>query len=992
MTHRDEALDEVCRGEGRGSPEFYNACCECKTPGPSYRCARGTCFGQAMYCEQCIVKRHRQLPTHVVEKWQGSFFTPMNLNLVPTEARFQLGHPAGSFCTRSVRGHADFVIMDVLGISTMKINFCDCDTSITHRQQLLRVNLWPATSVDPQTCATFNVLRLFEAQNCLGKISAYDFVRSLELLTNNDGLQPTPDRRRAFRAIARQYRNIVMMKRAGRGHDDSGVKGTKQGELALKCRACPEPGVNMEEGWDKVDCYKDTLLLSKDANFKLINRNVSTEQRDPVHDDGMGYFCNRGEYSTHIRKNVDEEEISSCSGFQAMFLANVKRVKGLRVTGIGGVTCARHNMWRPNGLGDLQVGERFCNMDFIFFAAIMNFALMALVLSYDIACQFSKKLWTRMPKLPSKYHLDHKKVDVRFMVPNFHLPPHKTGCHSPFSFHFLWGAGLTHGETVEQNWEFLNGIAAATKMMGLGARAMALEGLFAFHNWRRQVAHRSILKRRMAEAIKGGKEHSDCFKAFHEGLMKARSELVSDWKERVDKWERTAHLENEKNSPYEYEEAATTLKEVRLKLADEEYARTGDGTEVEREDTPSTFISMGMELEESQYVNDSMALILGLMSHQTTTGAIHQGLDILRQRTQLRIRLTAFRKLQGTYMPKLRRYLTPAQRVIWDADDKEPEATRLFLPSDLESKIARLKACARGLDGVESRMRQGEAGEALDAVRTGLRCRTATTRFKIRNWSGQRALTRGQGILRQVNIKIHAGALRYRYARHALLKLRGHGDWEKKWRVLAEDDIRALNERSLTEEEQAERERLRDAGEVPDEGGIAALGDVVSGETHRTLSWIWYAASDKEGDDEKLHEALRVEWAKAYSRSNRWREELVMLEAEMSRTIRGGRTAEQVWIARSSARTLALGKSTAMSPEVAEGVRAYALEQADRERRVCERLEKEWGPIRQRAAEYLRGDDISNCPEIVVGIDREALRWAEATMHEAEEVENDMYQ
>jgi hypothetical protein len=105
--------------------------------------------------------------------------------------------------------------------------------------------------------------------------------------------------------------------------------------------------------------YKYELKLSEDANFKLINRNMSTEARDPVIDDGTGYFANRKDYSEHIWKHVDEQEISSCSGFQAMFLANSKRVKGLRVTGVGGVTCARHNMWRPNGFGDLQMGERY---------------------------------------------------------------------------------------------------------------------------------------------------------------------------------------------------------------------------------------------------------------------------------------------------------------------------------------------------------------------------------------------------------------------------------------------------------------------------------------------------------------------------------------------------------------------------------------------------------------------------------------------------------
>ncbi|KAJ7839911.1 hypothetical protein B0H13DRAFT_1649958 [Mycena leptocephala] len=956
QNHREETLDEMLRAEGRGSPEFYQACAACKTPNPEYRCARQTCWGPALYCEGCIVNLHQQLPTHMVERWTGEFFRPCTLNDLEVEARVQLGHVPGTYCPKATKAHKDFVVIDILGIRIVKLNFCGCDSTVTHRQQLMRACLWPATSTDPQTCATFNAIRMFEIQNCLGKISAYDFVRSLELLSNNDGLTPTEDRRRAFRAIVRQYRMMDMMKRAGRGHDDSGVAGTAQGELALPCRACPHPGINLPDGWDEInwdEMEEDQryyfLMLSQDANFKLINRNVSSEDRDPVVDDGTGYFCNRAEYTAHIRKHVDEEEISSCSGFQAMFLANAKRVKGLRVTGVGGVTCARHNMWRANGLGDLQAGERYCNMTFLFFSAVLNFAVMYLVLSYDIACQFSKNVWTRMGSLPEKYHLKIDRLNVRWMVPNFHLPPHKTGCHSPFSFHWLWGAGRTHGETVEQNWEFLNGAAASTKLMGLGARVTALEGLFGFHNWRRLVAHRLILKRRMAEGIKEGRAHKQAFEAFHVGVLAAMPNEVAEWKKWVDVWEKAQHVENEKNSPYEYKEETTTLKDVRLKLAKEEYARTGDDTEVEREDTPSTFLSMGMDIENDQR---QLAVDIKAIGPNPT---ISQQLDILKRRAQLRNRIQSFRRLQGTYMPNVRRHLTASQRIIWDQDDKEPEATRLFMPSDVATRKAREKACAKGLDGVEARLRDGEAREALDAVRTGLRTRTATTKFKVRNWSAQRALTRGQGILRQVNLKVHVAKLRYRYARQALLKLKDHGDWEQELQVLADDDVRALNERALTEEEKGERDRLRAAGQVPEEGGIAAVGVVVAGETHRTLSWIWYRVSKKEGD-EKLEEAVRVEWCKAYSRSNRWHEELVVVEEEMHRTIEFGDWEEARWIERSTARTVMLGEAyTPISAEVAEGVRAYALEHADRERRTSEKLRRDWGAIRARAGQYLRG-------------------------------------
>lgn len=86
---------------------------------------------------------------------------------------------------------------------------------------------------------------------------------------------------------------------------------------------------------------------------------MSSAAKDPIIGDGLGYFVNNAKYTAFLREHVTEEEISSCSGFQAMFLANRKRVKGLRTTGVGGVMCARHNMWRPNGIGDLQLGERY---------------------------------------------------------------------------------------------------------------------------------------------------------------------------------------------------------------------------------------------------------------------------------------------------------------------------------------------------------------------------------------------------------------------------------------------------------------------------------------------------------------------------------------------------------------------------------------------------------------------------------------------------------
>ncbi|KAJ6492739.1 hypothetical protein C8R47DRAFT_1214055 [Mycena vitilis] len=75
-----------------------------------------------------------------------------------------------------------------------------------------------------------------------------------------------------------------------------------------------------------------------------------------------------------------------------------------------------------------------------------------------------------------------------------------------------------------------------------------------------------------------------------------------------------------------------------------------------------------------------------------------------------------------------------------------------------------------------------------------------------------------------------------------------------------------------------------------------------------------------------------------------------------------------------------LGTTRPIDDAVKEGARAYALEQADRERRTCVKLGKDWAPIRAKAGAYLRGEDMSVLPNVVVDVDEDQLRWAEASI------------
>jgi hypothetical protein len=292
------------------------------------------------------------------------------------------------------------------------------------------------------------------------------------------------------------------------------------------------------------------------------------------------------------------------------------------------------------------------------------------------------------------------------------------------------------------------------------------------------------------------------------------------------------------------------------------------------------------------------------------------------------------------------------------------------MPSELASAVVHGKVCAIGLPDVEARMRQGEAQDALEAVRQGLRTRTMTNRYKLRNFTGQGMMTKGQGILRQINVKIHIAKLRYRYSRAALLALRGHGGWEEALRVLDDDDVRALNERALTAEEKAQNDHWAELGGAVIEGGVARAAGVARGEGAHTLSWIWYTVNSvEEEDDERLHDgksfifriyykyiliifyaALRVEWCKVFGRTRRFDEEVRHLHAEMGRTIAAGYTEAAEW------EVLAEEEHPDTSEELAEGRRAYAYEQADTERKRCEDLTNRWRGILAKADAYLAGE------------------------------------
>ncbi|KAJ7736968.1 hypothetical protein DFH07DRAFT_870631 [Mycena maculata] len=257
--HMDEYLDEVLRLEGHGSTSISSTCGGCGTADPTFRCSRQMCYGPGLFCKKCIMEKHSVLPTHWVEEWNGSFFQRRSLHSLGLV--MQLGHPPGYSCTNSTPAHVHFTVIDVTGVHPVRVRFCNCDSRVEHRQQLMRVCWWPATARDPQTCATFAVVRLFQIMNCLGNLSAHDFLRSLELLTNNDGLDSFPMGDTDTDLLLESSPRFQTHRAPISNNLDDETSGTRpctvrdrgNRTVAVRCRACPQDGRNLPQGSQNIN-------------------------------------------------------------------------------------------------------------------------------------------------------------------------------------------------------------------------------------------------------------------------------------------------------------------------------------------------------------------------------------------------------------------------------------------------------------------------------------------------------------------------------------------------------------------------------------------------------------------------------------------------------------------------------------------------------------------------------------------------------------------
>lgn len=127
-------------------------------------------------------------------------------------------------------------------------------------------------------------------------------------------------------------------------------------------------------------------------------------------------------------------------------------------------------------------------MDYIL-ASILRLvhAQLRKLLSYDINCQYSKKIVERLKALPPLIRLNLILAHFKFVIPKLHIHGHTLACQLKYSLNLLAEVGRTDGEGIERPWANIGPVSTSTREMGPGSRHDTLDDHLGHWNWQKLV-------------------------------------------------------------------------------------------------------------------------------------------------------------------------------------------------------------------------------------------------------------------------------------------------------------------------------------------------------------------------------------------------------------------------------------------------------------------------------------------------------------------------
>jgi hypothetical protein len=223
-------------------------------------------------------------------------------------------------------------------------------------------------------------------------------------------------------------------------------------------------------------------------------------------------------------------------------------------------------------------------MDYILLSTLLGVSLAMLVVSYDVACQWSVNFSSRFAAFPAAMQFDIINILFDTVIPKFHILGHGPKCQSIFSLNYRRWMGRTDGEGVEREWSHINPVALSTKVMGPGSRHDTLDDHWGAWNWRKVVlmglsftiafalppfAHPFYvltgrhLRSKLSEAVPASRKHRALLNALSATFP---PQTVSEWTKMVEDWQEDV------TAPNPFEETALGTARFLFTLYDVTYS------------------------------------------------------------------------------------------------------------------------------------------------------------------------------------------------------------------------------------------------------------------------------------------------------------------------------------------------------------------------------------------------------------------------------------
>lgn len=129
-------------------------------------------------------------------------------------------------------------------------------------------------------------------------------------------------------------------------------------------------------------------------------------------------------------------------------------------------------------------------MDYIILSALLGVTLLHVVITYDIACQWSKNLEKRMKNMPQELQVNLSELKITAAVPSWHINAHGARCQTDFALAYRTGTCHTCGEEIESSWGSTNVLGSQVREQAPGVRHDGLNDHWNGSNFQKKIGLR----------------------------------------------------------------------------------------------------------------------------------------------------------------------------------------------------------------------------------------------------------------------------------------------------------------------------------------------------------------------------------------------------------------------------------------------------------------------------------------------------------------------